>query len=63
MSKLFPETTAAWRRLKWNLRALACEILTSWAIAVCPEGYTPAFIEGVLDGVREHEREKTLTIG
>lgn len=45
----FPETAAAWRRVKFNLRASLCELFASWAIRVAPDGYVPSYVKACVD--------------
>lgn len=49
MDSVFPETIAAWQKLKRNLRALMCEWLIRLALRVCPEGYSPSIVEAVVE--------------
>lgn len=33
------------RKLVWAVRCSLCEILTSWALRIAPEGYTPSMVD------------------
>ena len=47
VNETWPETTAAWRKVKRNLRILLCEWLIAKALDIAPEGYVPAALEAV----------------
>lgn len=54
MSETFPSTSAAFARLRFTLRALACETVFGWAERLCPKGYKPSYVEAMIDAYR-HE--------
>lgn len=58
-----PQTKTAWHKLTWNLRALLCEKLIGWALAICPHDYTPSCIEGVIEGMRKAKALATMIGG
>lgn len=55
---MFPETRASWKKLKFDLRAIACEYLIGWAMDICPDGYTPSCVLGAIEGVEEYQGHK-----
>ncbi len=55
----FPITCAAFDKLKFNFRALACEIVFGWAERLAPPGYVPSYIEYALQRYGESaDKEK-----
>lgn len=48
----FPETSAAWKKLKFNFRAMICEEAIAFAYWICQKGYTPSPSELLADHVR-----------
>ncbi len=55
---MFPETKAAWKRLKFNFRAMICEDAIGFAYWICPKGYTPTPSKMLADEIRYHTVER-----
>jgi hypothetical protein len=45
-------TMTEWQTLKYVCRARLCEVLSSWALAICPKGYTPGIVEACVDAYK-----------